>query len=135
MNAMIDAGLIGIALPRLQGGRRPLLLALESRAWPADLYDGAMRWPWAVFQGDSGAGALQQGLGYEKTETQARRLAVLRLPARPGRARGDVGIAKGIHDVAGYAAPIVGDLDDYVARRPAGRDLDALASKIDRILH
>src|SRR5262245_44256471 len=135
MNAMVDTRLIGTAAPGLQGGRGPLLLALENRAWPADLYDGAVGWPWAVFQGNGGAGALQQGLGYEKTQTQAGRLAVLCLPARPGGASGDVGIAKGVHDVGGYAVPIVGDLDDHVARRPAGRDLDAHASKIDRVLH
>ena len=70
MNAVIYARLIGTAAPRLQGGRGSLLLALENRAWPADLYNGAMCWPWAVFQGNGGAGALQQGLGYEKTETK-----------------------------------------------------------------
>src|SRR6476620_4344711 len=75
------------------------LFALENLAWPADFDDGAALWPLAIVEADGGAGALQERLGDEKAEPQARGFAVPRLTTRPHRTGGDVGLAQGIHDV------------------------------------
>src|SRR6185436_4639149 len=59
------------------------LLALENLARPADFDDGAAPRPLAIVEADGGAGALQERLGDEEAEPQARGFAVPRLTTRP----------------------------------------------------
>src|SRR5262245_61060034 len=75
-NAAFDLG----RLPGRQGlgqGGRHHLLPLKSVPRPADPHDGAALGAWAVVQRDGGAGPLQERLGDEESEAQARRSTIL----------------------------------------------------------
>src|SRR5215510_6921735 len=112
----------------LGAGRR----SLKIRPGPAHPHDRPGLRGRPVGNGQGCTRALQQGLGDEKTETQAHGIAVGR--ARAHAAGGHVGLADAIHDLGRKPGPIVGNGDGDLMAGPAHCDLDARTGKVDCIL-
>src|SRR5215469_380221 len=97
---------------------------------------GAMQRRRLIDQRELGPGALQKGLGYEKTEPEPKQRGFVGLrTARTRPTMGDIGRAEPVDHFGSKAGAIVADDDVNLLSRPAGRDLDSAVGEIHRIFN